>query len=161
MTLNANNKSGQYLEKLKLTAELWQAKVDSLPGDSISVNDPRYRMSVSASNTYAAAKTMQKYMTEENAVKQHDTFYEFSDGYSFNIESHEQAGLTDEEFANKFFIVVSKQICFSDCGGYEVTRIVYKGQIVNYVGWQPDMVYEYQYSNGETVWEGSFPHWDH
>ena len=158
-------KSESYLEKLQMAAEYWQEKVDALPGDSISVNDPRYKMANSTSAAYAAAKTMRDYMIEEakseQAKKQHTAYYEYSDGPYYNTVSFEQAELSDREFANRFFTEVSRGICFADCGGYEITRIVFNGQLVHYAGWQPDMVYEYKSENGETVWGNSFPQWDH
>lgn len=58
-------KAEKYLEKLKHEMEVWQKKVDELPGDSISVNHPIYRMSVNASNKYAAASYMFKLIKEE------------------------------------------------------------------------------------------------
>lgn len=158
-------KSEKYLATLKTAAEYWQQKVDELPGDSISVSDPRYKMSVSASNSYAAAKTMHKYMTEEKVEEtrkiQRDTYYEISDGRYANVRCFAQDETNDSEFANLFFTAVSKEICFGDCSGYETTRIVFMGRPVHYAGWQPDMLFEYKYDNNETVWGCNFPSWDH
>lgn len=58
-------KSEQYLEKLKREMEVWQQKVESLDGDTISVTHPYYIRSVNASNKYATAKYMMKLMQEE------------------------------------------------------------------------------------------------
>lgn len=63
-------KSEEYLAKLKHEMEIWQKKVEELPGDTISVNHPFYKMSVNASNKYAVAKYMMKLMQEEAATIQ-------------------------------------------------------------------------------------------
>lgn len=58
-------KAEKYLEQLRCEKELWHKKVEELPGDTISVNNPIYRMSVNAANKYAAAAYMMKLMKEE------------------------------------------------------------------------------------------------
>lgn len=57
--------ANEYLEKLKYEKDYWHAKVEAIPGDTIDVNNPIYRMSVNASNRYAAAKTMMKLMMND------------------------------------------------------------------------------------------------
>ena len=61
-------KAEAYLAKLKHEKELWAAKVEELPGDTISVNHPAYKMSVNAANKYAAAAYMYKLMSEETDI---------------------------------------------------------------------------------------------
>ena len=61
----------------------------------------------------------------------------------------------------KFFREVSYKICFSDCEPREVVEIVWHGKKVFYRGWKPGMLYQYEDENGELVWEGCFPEWDH
>ena len=40
--------------------------------------------------------------------------------------------------------------------------IVYHGREVEYVGWQPNMVYEFVYKEtSDVAWTGSFPNWCH
>lgn len=56
---------------------------------------------------------------------------------------------------------VSQVIAFSDCSDERVTRIVYKGIEVHYTGWQPGNVMEYADVNGNIVWSGCFPQWEH
>jgi hypothetical protein len=63
--------------------------------------------------------------------------------------------------SNQFFEDVSYRIAFSDCSGDTMQKIYFKGKEVNYVGWQPCMKYEYEDPDGNTVWVGVFPHWDH
>ena len=56
---------------------------------------------------------------------------------------------------------VSQVIAFSDCSDERVTKIVYKGVEVHYTGWQPDNIMEYADANGNIVWSGCFPEWNH
>ena len=63
--------------------------------------------------------------------------------------------------ADFFFTNVSKKICFDDCDDDTVLKIFYKGKEVEYAGWQPGMKYEYKDLDGNTVWVGYFPEWDH
>ena len=60
-----------------------------------------------------------------------------------------------------FFTKVSKKICFDDLSGETVQKIYHKGKQVYYAGWQPCMKYEYKDLDGNTVWVGEFPEWDH
>ena len=57
----------EYLNKLEIEMNYWKDKVDSLPGDSVSVIHPFYIRSVNASNKYAAAKHMMKLMQQETS----------------------------------------------------------------------------------------------
>ena len=58
---------------------------------------------------------------------------------------------------------ISKVICFSDCDDmWDVIKIVYMGQEVEYTGWQPGMVMSYEYTEtGDEAWSGCFPQWNH
>ena len=56
----------EYLNKLESEKNYWKDKVDSLPGDSVSVTNPFYIRSVNAANKYASAKFMMKLMQQEN-----------------------------------------------------------------------------------------------
>ena len=58
---------------------------------------------------------------------------------------------------------VSNIICFSDCDPtVDVVKIIYCGREVEYCGWRPGMVMEYQYvETGDEAWSGCFPQWDH
>ena len=62
---------------------------------------------------------------------------------------------------NRFFRDISKMICFSDCEPRDVVEIFWHGKKVFYRGWKPGMLYQYEDENGELVWEGCFPEWDH
>lgn len=60
------------------------------------------------------------------------------------------------------FRCVSEAICFSDCTLLEVEEIVFNGKHVEYVGWQPNMLFEYcDIETGEIVWSNSYPNWEH
>ena len=61
----------------------------------------------------------------------------------------------------EFFREVSNVIAFGDCTGFSIVSIELDGKLIEYVGWQPNMFFEYQDLDGETVWYGSFPEWDH
>lgn len=61
----------------------------------------------------------------------------------------------------KFFHDVSNVIAFGDCTNYTITNIYFDGKEIKYVGWQPGMRFEYKDLDGNTVWVGSFEHWDH
>ncbi len=62
---------------------------------------------------------------------------------------------------NAFFTKVSYKICFDDCDNSNVHKIFYKGKEVIYAGWQRGMKFEYKDLDGNTVWVGYFPEWDH
>lgn len=57
---------------------------------------------------------------------------------------------------------VAKTICFADCSDTRVTKIVFQGREVEYVGWQPAMVYEFMdKETKEVVWSGQLCEWEH
>ena len=62
---------------------------------------------------------------------------------------------------NEFFTDISRRIAFDDCTNEAVQKIYYKGNEIEYAGWQPGMKFEYKDLNGNTVWVGVFEHWDH
>ena len=84
------------------------------------------------------------------------SWYIYTD-YERNVYAKHFGG-ADADF---FFTNVSKKICFDDCDDDTVVKIYYKGKEVRYVGWQPCMKYEYKDLDGNTVWVGEFPEWDH
>jgi hypothetical protein len=60
-----------------------------------------------------------------------------------------------------FFHRVSKRIAFDDLADETVQKIYYRGKEVEYAGWQPGMKYEYIDLEGNTIWVGEYPEWDH
>jgi hypothetical protein len=61
------------------------------------------------------------------------------------------------------FTEISKYRCFADYDdSFRIIKIIAWGKEVEYVGWQPDMHYEYRFvENKELAWEGWFPQWEH
>ena len=62
---------------------------------------------------------------------------------------------------DKFFYEISKRYAFDDCSGEEMVAIFWRGKEVFYTGWKPCMRLEYEDRNGNIVWVGEFPEWDH
>jgi hypothetical protein len=62
---------------------------------------------------------------------------------------------------DQFFYSVSKRIAFDDINEETVQKIYFRGKEVEYAGWQPGMKFEYTTLDGNTVWVGYFPEWDH
>ena len=60
-----------------------------------------------------------------------------------------------------FFHNVSKRIAFDDLADETVQKIYYRGKEVEYAGWQPGMKCEFTDLDGNSVWVGYFPEWDH
>ena len=42
-----------------------------------------------------------------------------------------------------FFRIVGRVLAFDDCSPINITKIVYDGREFRYVGWQPDMKFEF------------------
>lgn len=84
------------------------------------------------------------------------SFYIYRDG---NDVTH---SVTYEHIdTDKFFYEVSKRYAFDDCTNETMVAIFWRGKEVEYMGWKPNMTFEYKDLNGKTVWVGSFPEWDH
>ena len=67
-----------------------------------------------------------------------------------------------EDISMDFFLIaVSKRIAFSDCSNEDILHIYFKGEEIEYAGWQPGMKFEYKDLDGNTVWVGEFEYWDH
>lgn len=62
---------------------------------------------------------------------------------------------------DKFFCEISRRYAFDDCSGEDIIAIFWRGKEIEYAGWQPCMKFEYKDLNGNTVWVGEFPEWDH
>ena len=66
------------------------------------------------------------------------------------------------EAANSLLYDVAKMICFSDCSDEIVEAIIVQGYKLEYIGWQPGMLYEFRdQKSGKIVWSARFPEWDH
>ena len=62
---------------------------------------------------------------------------------------------------SQWFAELAHTLAFSDCSDEEVILIIYEGKEIHYVGWQPDMLYEFADEAGNIIWSNSFPQWDH
>lgn len=86
---------------------------------------------------------------------------------AYILRDHEDGEIIVKAFTNEeseqMMCDVSKHICFSDCDDtFEVIKIIYHGREVEYVGWQPGMLYEYRYvETRDSAWARKFEHWDH
>lgn len=56
----------------------------------------------------------------------------------------------------------SQYYAWSDCDDtYEIVEIMCDGEKIHYVGWQPDMLFEFRGGYNEIVYSANFPQWDH
>ena len=69
--------------------------------------------------------------------------------------------VTPSKGINQWFAELVHTLAFSDCSDEEVILIIYEGKEIHYVGWQPDMLYEFADEAGNIIWSNSFPQWDH
>lgn len=85
------------------------------------------------------------------------------DGQYYTISAPSTEGFDTQARRDDWLLcTVAKHHAFSDCGGYDVLEVVVDGRRVEYVGWQPGMLYEFaDCETGEIVWSASFPEWDH
>ena len=69
--------------------------------------------------------------------------------------------VTPSKGINQWFTELAHTLAFSDCSDEEVILIIYEGKEIHYVGWQPDMLYEFADETGNIIWSNSFLQWDH
>lgn len=56
----------------------------------------------------------------------------------------------------------SQYYAWSDCDDtYRIEEIMCDGRKLEYVGWQPGMLFEFVNENGDVVYSASFECWDH
>lgn len=67
---------------------------------------------------------------------------------------------TYEDVMNEVLYDAAEMICFSDCCEEVVREIYVGGTKIEYLGWQPDMLFEFCV-NGRIIWSRRFPRWDH
>lgn len=65
------------------------------------------------------------------------------------------------EEKNDAFRFAAKIIAFGDCSDERVESICCGNKHYHYTGWQPGMVMEFADEDGDFVWGGKFPEWDH
>lgn len=86
-----------------------------------------------------------------------------SDGtyYTKTIDRTEEL-LGYETYKRAFFRAVAERVAFSDCCDDCLEEIVFDGERVEYVGWQPEMLIEFRScETNEIVYSNAFPQWDH
>lgn len=72
------------------------------------------------------------------------------------------AEYTDNQYRALFFWRMAERVAFSDCCDDCLDEIVFDGERVEYVGWQPGMLIEFRScETGEIVYSNTFPQWDH
>ena len=64
---------------------------------------------------------------------------------------------------DKMLAFAAKIYCFGDCDdSMDIRTITTYGREISYVGWQPDMTFEFKYKDtGKRCWIGQFPNWEH
>lgn len=64
---------------------------------------------------------------------------------------------------DKMMVDISKRIYFEDWDdAFAIVDIYYRGRQIEYTGWQPEMLFQYEYvDTGDLAWEGRFPQWHH
>ena len=56
----------------------------------------------------------------------------------------------------------SQFYAWSDCDDtYEIVEIMCDGRALEYIGWQPCMLFEFVNEEGDVVYSAEFPQWDH
>ena len=56
----------------------------------------------------------------------------------------------------------SQFYAWADCDDtYRIEEIMCDGRELEYVGWQPGMLFEFESEDGGIVYSASFPEWDH
>jgi len=85
------------------------------------------------------------------------------DGQYYTISAPSTEGFDTQARRDDWLLcAVAKHHAFNDCGGYDVVEVVVDGRRVEYVGWQPGMLFEFvDCETDEIVWSASFPEWDH
>lgn len=133
-------------------------------------------------NVIEKLSTLIKVLDTENKLtaQQYDEFSKAMDEYDrcgigeFDHEGHinyflytQDGGqyayhFDDDVDENEFYTKVAKAIAFSDLSDTSIFEIVYNGHKKRYVGWQPNMLYEFKdEETGRLEWSQYFPEWDH
>lgn len=81
-----------------------------------------------------------------------------------NIVTYRRGDTINEKYfvdVNSMLVYASSLICFSDCADEEILSIRSGAHNIEYVGWQPNMVYEFVDETGNIIFSRSFPNWEH
>ena len=89
-----------------------------------------------------------------------DNFIVFDSPNGYYTKFFEDSAVNNN-VANEIFLYAARAICFDDCCDDRVEAIYVGGRKVEYMGWQPGMLYEFCDDRGRIVWSRRFPEWDH
>lgn len=120
-------------------------------------------------------------LTDEDRVTYEDIMARYRVGFgihshegqysylAYSIENTEGERIMEYEYfddspeqADALLRMAAEMICFSDCSDEIVEAIVIQGWKIEYVGWQPNMLFEFiDQESGEIIWSDTFPGWEH
>ena len=81
-----------------------------------------------------------------------------------NIVTYRRGDTLNKKYfvdVNSMLVYASSLICFSDCSDEEILSIRSGDHNIEYVGWQPNMLYEFVDEAGNIIFSRSFPNWEH
>ena len=86
--------------------------------------------------------------------------------YKYGYWSEEGESVVRKEYQKgherEMMRLVVKMICMSDLTDEVITKIVYEGREIEYIGWRPGMYIAFRYvGTDEIAFEGWYPEYDH
>ena len=86
--------------------------------------------------------------------------------YKYGYWSDEGESVVRKEYQKgherEMMRLVVKMICLSDLTDEVITKIVYEGREIEYIGWRPGMYIAFRYvGTDEIAFEGWYPEYDH
>ena len=86
--------------------------------------------------------------------------------YKYGYWSEEGESVVRKEYQagheREMMRLVVKMICMSDLTDEVITKIVYEGREIEYIGWRPGMYVAFRYvGTDEIAFEGWYPEYDH
>ena len=86
--------------------------------------------------------------------------------YKYGYWSEEGESVVRKEYQTgherEMMRLVVKMICMSDLTDEVITKIVYEGREIEYIGWRPGMYVAFRYvGTDEIAFEGWYPEYDH
>ena len=72
-----------------------------------------------------------------------------------------QTDITCFDDAESLFETASRIFAYSDLADVSVDLMLIKGKKCFYSGWQPDMIFEFENSEGKIVYSTCHPEWNH
>ena len=90
-----------------------------------------------------------------NAIKMTDYLYEAE---QYDGEKY----ITFFDLRDELFYELTSIYAFDDLNtGMRITKISCEGMHCHYIGWQPNMVIEFANENGDIIYGGQYPQWNH